>query len=180
MSRSRDLEATLASAHRKSVKVLASIKYKEEPPMTTNPKPTGGMTAGEAALAKWTDLQWKDRPRPHLFTPRALSASEWQQVAAAAIAAHASEVEGLSYWLIERIGVMAHRHGKWLCLRHSRWTIQNAVEPLHWENWTDDASKALRFARKQDAEAFVRFEGYSSSVTVTEHRDLARLDARHG
>lgn len=36
------------------------------------------------------------------------------------------------------------------------------------EQWVDDASKALRFARKQDAEAFIEHSGWTEAF-ASEH-----------
>ena len=71
-------------------------------------------------------------------------------------------------WLIER-------DGQWYAAApHSRWTTQQAIDANTWrENWTSDANKALRFARKRDAETLIRYEGWQNAV-ATEHIWLAR------
>jgi hypothetical protein len=67
-----------------------------------------------------------------------------------------------SGWLIERAG-------QWYAASpHTDWTIRQAVNNLHAENWTWDASAALRFARKVDAETLIRFVGWQNAV-ATEH-----------
>lgn len=79
-----------------------------------------------------------------------------------------SEREEWTAWLIER-------DGQWYAAApHSRWTTQQAIDANTWrENWTSDANKALRFARKRDAETLIRYEGWQNAV-ATEHIWLAR------
>lgn len=70
------------------------------------------------------------------------------------------EVQEESGWLIER-------NGKWWGPQTSRWESNQAiVEPSH---WTADVNKAIRFSRKEDAEAFRRWEGLEGGATATEH-----------
>ena len=71
-------------------------------------------------------------------------------------------------WLIER-------NGQWYAAApHSRWTTQQAIDASTWrENWTSDANKALRFARKCDAETLIRYESLQNAV-ATEHVWLER------
>jgi len=70
------------------------------------------------------------------------------------------------YWLIER-------GGEWYAAApHSSWTERQAIDPRLWqENWTRDAQKALRFARKRDAETLIAYEGWQQA-TATEHVDV--------
>lgn len=69
---------------------------------------------------------------------------------------------GASGWLIER-------SGQWYAATpHTSWTIRQAEYPLDQENWTGDANKALRFARKVDAKTLIRFVGWQNA-TATEH-----------
>ena len=35
--------------------------------------------------------------------------------------------------------------------------------------WTDDANRATRFCRKEDADGVIDYLGYDSKVTATEH-----------
>jgi hypothetical protein len=67
-------------------------------------------------------------------------------------------------WLIERRGVGSP---SWYAAGPaSRWEWQQAlVTPAL---WTNDASKALRFARKVDAETLIHFEGWQR-VEAVEH-----------
>ena len=76
--------------------------------------------------------------------------------------------EAKTAWLIERAG-------QWYAAApHSRWGEQQAIDANTWrENWTSDANKALRFARKRDAETLIRYEGWQNAV-ATEHIWLAR------
>ena len=69
-------------------------------------------------------------------------------------------------WLVER-------DGKWWGPQCSEWEWEHwwdhspddGVPPL----WTGDANKALRFARQEDAEAFIRWRGLGGGVRATEH-----------
>lgn len=67
-------------------------------------------------------------------------------------------------WLIERIPVGTQP--VWWGPPCSRWEWQQAlVTP---DLWTSDASKAVCFARKEDAEAVIRFEGFQHAI-ATDH-----------
>ena len=70
-------------------------------------------------------------------------------------------------WLIERSD---ERCPEWYaCAPHTKWELKQAVDLYLWrENWTRDASKALRFARKIDAETLIHFEGLQNAI-ATEH-----------
>lgn len=69
-------------------------------------------------------------------------------------------------WLIER-------KGKWYAAApHSDWDLRDALHDLRGENWTTDASRALRFARQQDAETLIRFVGWQHA-TATKHAFIA-------
>ena len=68
-------------------------------------------------------------------------------------------------WLIERAG-------QWYAAApHTSWTVRQALFPLDQENWTGDANRALRFARKVDAETLIRFVGWQNAA-ATEHMFL--------
>jgi hypothetical protein len=69
-------------------------------------------------------------------------------------------------WLIKRSGQY------YAASPHSRWTIQQAVESIWTENWTWDASEALRFARKCDAETLIHLDGWQGATAI-EHAFLA-------
>jgi hypothetical protein len=71
------------------------------------------------------------------------------------------------------IGWLVERDGKWWGPQCSEWQWErwwdtspdDGEPPL----WTDDANKALRFARQEDAEAFIRWRGLGGGVGATEH-----------
>lgn len=66
-------------------------------------------------------------------------------------------------WLIERSGEY------WAAGPFSSWQESQALDPDLWrKSWTKDANAALRFARKQDAEMVIRYEGWQHAV-ATEH-----------
>lgn len=66
-------------------------------------------------------------------------------------------------WLIERTN---GGQPLWWGPPCSRWEWQQAlVSP---ELWTTDASKAVRFSRKEDAEAVIRLEGFQNAI-ATDH-----------
>lgn len=66
-----------------------------------------------------------------------------------------------------QIGWLIERDGKWWGPEVSHWEWeQRLVTP---ELWTADANKALRFHRKEDAEAFRRWEGLEGGAMSTEH-----------
>ena len=76
-------------------------------------------------------------------------------------------------WLIERAG-------QWYAAApHTSWTVRQALFPLDKENWTGDANRALRFARKVDAETLIRFVGWQNAA-ATEHMFLNATGAPDG
>lgn len=66
-------------------------------------------------------------------------------------------------WLIERLSPPEWYAGG-PC---TRWQWRHEIDAP--DLWTTDASKALRFARKQDAETLIHFEGYIGAI-ATEHQ----------
>lgn len=67
-------------------------------------------------------------------------------------------------WLIECIGTP---HPIWYAAGpRSRWEWQRTLDTPY--AWTTDASKALRFARKEDAETLIHLESFQQ-VIATEH-----------
>ena len=66
-------------------------------------------------------------------------------------------------WLIERSN---GSQPLWWGPPCSRWEWQQAL--IAPDQWTADASKALRFARREDAEAMIRFEGLQHAI-ATDH-----------
>ena len=71
-------------------------------------------------------------------------------------------------WLIERSTPMGP--GWYACSPHTKWELHQAVDVYLWrENWTREASNALRFALKVDAETLIRFEGLQNAI-ATEHK----------
>lgn len=70
--------------------------------------------------------------------------------------------DGERAWFVER-------SGKWLTVRFTDWEVQQALDPELWrQNWTRDPNAALRFARRDDAEAMIRKEGLQNAE-ATEH-----------
>jgi hypothetical protein len=67
------------------------------------------------------------------------------------------------------------RETAWLIERNGRWYAAGPASRYEWQQalvtpdlWTADANKAIRFARKEDAETMIRFEGLQNTV-ATEH-----------
>ena len=72
------------------------------------------------------------------------------------------------------VGWLIERNGQWYAAApHTDWTIKQAINNRHAENWTHDANEALRFSRKVDAETLIRFVGWQHA-TATEHAFIAR------
>jgi hypothetical protein len=67
-------------------------------------------------------------------------------------------------WLIERRSRLGGTMLWYAAGPASRWERHQAVETP--EIWTDDASKAIRFARKADADTLIHFEGFRNAVAV--------------
>ena len=63
-------------------------------------------------------------------------------------------------WLIERKGEW------WMAGPCSQWEWERAI--VDTSLWTNDANKALRFAREQDAQTMIHFEGFQNAE-ATEH-----------
>lgn len=76
-------------------------------------------------------------------------------------------LKGVPY--VSEIGWVIERSGQWYAAApHTAWTVRQAINDIHAENWTHDADEALRFARKVDAETLIRFVGWQNA-TATEH-----------
>lgn len=64
-------------------------------------------------------------------------------------------------WLVERNGEF------WAAGPASSSATDRSVDPEAWRRlWTRDAGAALRFARKQDAETVIQFEGWQHAVAT--------------
>jgi hypothetical protein len=69
-------------------------------------------------------------------------------------------------WLIERRANHTNQPIWYSVLACTEWDWKQAIDPPML--WTTDASKALRFARQTDAEAFIKFKGFQHAL-ATEH-----------
>lgn len=70
--------------------------------------------------------------------------------------------------MADEIGWLVERDGKYRFAPCSRYEWQNAMTGCEPDLWTSNANLAIRFARKADAESYIRWEGLSSA-TATEH-----------
>jgi hypothetical protein len=80
---------------------------------------------------------------------------------------------------MEQTGWLVERDGKWWGPTCSQWQWEHALTGCEPPLWTSDANKALRFARQEDAEAFIRWKSLSGGAKATEHIwiDNVPLDA---
>jgi hypothetical protein len=64
---------------------------------------------------------------------------------------------------------MVERDGKWWGPICSEWAWRDAVAGCEPPLWTDNANAAVRFARKEDADAFIRWRSLGNTTKATEH-----------
>lgn len=128
--------------------------------MTTNPNEIEAAVA--TIIQDVSELPDRDSPddQPDMML---VTAEELRLIVERNLEGFAASARGVADgWLIERAG-------KWWAPIYGRWEVQNAVDPtLQQENWTKDASKAVRFVRKEDAEAEISYHGWQSA-SATEH-----------
>lgn len=70
---------------------------------------------------------------------------------------------------MDQIGWLVERNGKWWGPDCTSYDWDHALPGCEPPLWTSDASKALRFARQEDAEAYIRWRGLGGGVKATEH-----------